>query len=456
MKIRNIRSKSVFDRREFLPLAGVGVAGLFFSKNVLTMGRPASAKRKPNIIVIIADDLGYAELGVQGCKDIPTPNIDSIARNGVRFTAGYVTCPICSPSRAALITGHYQQRFGHETNGGPGTDDNPNFGLDKNETTLAKRLKDLGYITGIVGKWHLGYKSDFYPMVRGFDEFFGFLGFATTYFPNKRAKNKPNPILRGTTPVEETEYLTDVFAREAVDFINRHSKEPFFLYLSFNAVHGPLQAADKYLQRFENIQDERRRTFAAMNSAMDDAVGNVLVKLKELNLEDNTLIFFISDNGGNTNKTSCSNAPLKGFKGQVWEGGIRIPFLVQWKGHLPAGKVYEKPVSSLDIFPTSIIAAGGKISPQWKLDGVDMLPYLSGSKSGLPHKTLYWRMGVQHAVRDGDWKLVVVGSEGKPQLYNLDKDIGETTNVADQNSEKVKELMELYDKWNAQMQPARW
>ncbi|MEW6211032.1 MAG: sulfatase-like hydrolase/transferase, partial [Acidobacteriota bacterium] len=332
----------------------------------------ATPARRPNILLIVADDLGYADLGVQGCKDIPTPNIDSIARGGVRFTNGYVSCPVCSPTRAGLMTGRYQQRFGHEFNPGPAAQAEEDFGLPLSEVTLAYRLKALGYATGMFGKWHIGYKPEMHPMRRGFDEFFGFLGGAHSYInPNER---RANPILRGNEVISERSYLTEAFAREAVSFIERHHNESFFLYLPFNAVHAPMQATEKYRSRFASITDERRRTFAAMLSAMDDAVGQVLARLRELKLEENTLIFFISDNGGPTLQTTSRNDPLRGYKGQVLEGGIRIPFLIQWKGRVPAGKVYDRPVISLDIHPTALAAAGGKITGELKLDGRNLLP----------------------------------------------------------------------------------
>src|SRR5262245_6447241 len=315
----------------------------------------AADAKKPNILIILADDLGYADVGFHGCKDIPTPNIDSIARNGVRCTNGYVSGPYCSPTRAGLLTGRYQQRFGHEFNPGGGT-----AGMPVDQVTLADRLKKAGYATGLVGKWHLGSAPQFHPQKRGFDEYFGFLGGQHAYFPEKG--NKADPILRGTEPVDEQEYLTDAIARESVAFIERHKKEPFFLYMAFNAVHTPMHATDKYLKRVANISDVKRHIYAAMLSAADDAVGAVLAKLKEAGLEENTLIFFFSDNGGPTMKgttiNGSRNEPLRGSKRQTLEGGIRVPFAVQWKGKLPAGKVYDKPVIQLDIQPTALAAAG--------------------------------------------------------------------------------------------------
>jgi len=430
-----------------------GLIAAILTSAFLLQCKGAPPDRKPNILLIVADDLGYADLGVQGCKDIPTPNIDSLAKNGVRFTSGYVSCPVCSPTRAGLMTGRYQQRFGHEFNPGPARYAAANFGLPLEETTLADRLKRLGYATGMFGKWHLGYKPEFHPLKRGFDEFLGFLGGAHSYIDNE---DVANPVMRGKEPVPSVTYTTEMFGDGAVEFIGRHKEHPFFVYLPFNAVHSPLQATDKYWKRFDSITVKKRHTYAAMLSAMDDAVGRVVDKLRELKLEEQTLIFFISDNGGPTPQTTSRNDPLRGFKGQVFEGGIRLPFIIQWKGHIPAGKVDDRPVISLDILPTAVVAAGGKIQPNWKLDGVNLLPYLTGENPGTPHKNLFWRFGEQHAIRQGDWKLLVPPKSNTPELYNLAKDISETSNLTSQEPEKLKALQKIYDEWNAQLAKPRW
>lgn len=408
---------------------------------------PTERPHLPNILLILVDDLGYADLGVQGCQDISTPHLDSLAWNGVRFTNGYVSCPVCSPTRAGLLTGRYQQRFGHELN--PPNPPGPQFGLPLTEVTLAERLSALGYTTGVIGKWHLGSQPEFRPPNRGFDEFFGFLGGQHPYLPSSQAK-----LLRGTEWVQEPEYLTDAFTREAVAFIERHRQEPFFLYLSFNAVHLPLEATEKYLDRFSSIADENRRTFAAMLSALDDGVGQVLAKLRETGLEEETLIGFLSDNGGYAGNTS-RNDPLRGHKDQVFEGGIRVPFLVQWTGHLPAGQVYEHPVISLDLAATALAAAGGPLPEELQLDGVNLLPYLTGANSAPPHDRLYWRYGTQQALRAGDWKMVKWG-DNPPQLYNLAEDIGESHNLAAGQPDKLQELQADYEAWNAQLIDPLW
>ena len=444
-------------RRDFLATAGKGAAGTFFAGNEMVRGMEAAAKAaapaKPNIILILADDLGYNDIGIQGCKDIPTPNIDSIGRSGIRFTQGYVSCPLCAPSRAGLMTGRYQQRFGFEHNPGPENRAEDDFGLPLAEPTLAERLKKLGYATGMIGKWHLGFKDAFRPTKRGFDEFFGFLSGAHPYMPGRTGAQ--NPILRGSAPVEEQEYLTDAFAREAVSFVDRHKSVPFFLYLPFNAVHAPMEATEKYLARFKDIQDSRRRTHAAMLAALDDAVGAVMGRVRAAGLEEKTLVIFLGDNGGPTQQTTSSNAPLRGFKAQVLEGGIRIPFLMQWKSSIPAGKVEDRPVISLDIHPTAAAAAGAAIDPAWKLDGVNLLPYSAGGRSGMPHETLFWRMEPQWAVRHGNLKLLSTGAE-REALFDLSVDPGESNTLSLERPEDVQRLKSLYDDWNSQLQPSRW
>lgn len=411
-----------------------------------------AADRPPNFVIIVADDLGYADLGVQGCRDIPTPNIDTLAAGGVRFTNGYVSCPVCSPTRAGLQTGRYQQRFGHELNPGPEHNAAPNFGLPLTEVTLADRLKKAGYATGLVGKWHLGYRPEFHPLQRGYDEFFGFLAGHHDYFKS----DEPGPLMRGTKPIQEPQYLTEAFGREAASFIDRHREKPFLLMLTFNAIHQPMEATDQHLQRFTAIDDPLRRKTAAMLSAMDDAVGIVLNKLRTAKLEENTLIFFVSDNGGPTAVNGSRNTPLRGFKAQVWEGGIRVPFLVQWKGVLPAGRVYDKPVISLDIHPTCLAAAGGKfeIDTSRPLDGVNLLPYLKSENTAPPHDALFWRYGNQAAARVGNYKLV--RQKADLSLYDLASDISEQNDLAKEKPEVLSRAKEALEKWESQMIPPAW
>jgi arylsulfatase A-like enzyme len=424
---------------------------------------------KPNILVIVGDDMGYADIGVHGCRDIPTPNIDSLAARGVRCTNGYVSCPYCSPTRAGMLTGRYQTRFGHEFNpgdgrfGGGAAEKGKQIGLPLTETTIADRLKADGYETGWVGKWHLGSSPQFIPHQRGFDATFGFLGGSHGYFPDA----KP-PMLRDNKPIVEKEYLTDAFGREAVDFIEHHAGKPFFLYLAFNAVHTPMNATDARLDKFKSIKDTKRRTYAAMMSAMDENIGRVLRALRENKLEENTLVFFISDNGGPTMPGTSINAsrndPLRGSKRTTLEGGIRVPYLVKWPGHVPAGSMFHKPVIQLDILPTALAAAGVKLPSDAKVDGVNLLPYLNSKSDDSPHSTLYWRFGEQMAIRQGDWKLVrydpvmdgLKGNATGPKLYNLAMDIGERTDVIKSEPEKARSLQAAWDEWNQSNVPPLW
>ncbi|HVW01447.1 MAG TPA: sulfatase-like hydrolase/transferase [Planctomycetaceae bacterium] len=410
----------------------------------------AAEAARPNVLIIVGDDMGYADVGFHGVKDIPTPHLDALAAAGVKFTNGYVTGPYCSPTRAGLLTGRYQQRFGHEFNpAGPRT------GLPLTETTLANHLKSAGYHTGIVGKWHLGAQESMHPLKRGFDEFFGFLGGGHSYF-------NAGGILRGTEPVDEIDYTTDAFGREACSFIERHKGEPWFLYLAFNAVHTPMHATDDRLAKFPNVSSGRRRTYDAMMLAMDDAIGQVRDKLAATGQAENTLIAFISDNGGptmaGTTMNGSRNDPLRGSKRTTLEGGIRVPFVVAWPGHIRPG-VFDKPAIQLDLHATALAAADVVPRPEWKLEGVDLLPYLSGEKSGAPHEALFWRMGNQMAVRSGDWKLVRYDGNadtntGQPQrvtdarLYNLASDVHESKDLAATNPEKAQELQALWDEWN--------
>jgi arylsulfatase A-like enzyme len=441
------------NRRDFIASSLAACASVA-TLNGCKTGPGQKVARRPNVVLIVADDLGYGELSSYGGRDVQTPHIDSIGQNGVRFTNGYVTCPVCSPTRAALLTGRYQQRFGHEFNPGPPTEASPDFGLALSEPTLAERFKKLGYSTGMVGKWHLGYQPQFTPTQRGFDEFYGFLGGAHFYL--SAGDRNRGPILRGTTPVDAIEYTTFDFAREASAYIERHKNEPFFLYLPFNAVHGPLEATPAYLAKFSGIQNEKRQKFCAMLASLDDAVGMVLSKLRETGLEDDTVLYFIGDNGGPTPSTTSANGPLRDYKTTVFEGGIRVPFAMQWPGHVPKGITYHKPVVSLDIMPTSLVAAGVHIDRQWKLDGVDLLPHLTGKRSNAPHDFLYWRTGKQKAIRHGDMKLLMQRNSTTWELYDLAKDVAESNNLAEEQPDIVKTLAARWSGWNAELMDPRW
>ena len=428
---------------------------------------PAVQVRGPNIVVIVADDLGYGDIGVHGSKDIPTPAIDSIARSGVRFTDAYVSAPYCSPTRAGFLTGRYQQRFGHEFNVAPTSPETA--GLPLTETTIASRLKGAGYRTAVMGKWHQGTAARFHPMERGFDEFYGFLQGGHSYL--EPGPGTDNPLLDGRKPVEKMPYLTDALAARAVDFIERHRAQPFFLYLAFNAVHVPLQVTDTYLKRFAHLPEGNRRTYAAMLSAMDDGIGRTLKALRDSQLEENTFVIFFSDNGGPTivgGVNGSTNTPLRGSKRQSYEGGIRVPFMMQWPGRLPRGRIDSRPIIQLDIFPTALAAANIPIDSKWQLDGVNLLPFLTEQLTAPPHDALYWRLGGMMAIRQGDWKLLkyterahiadpsVLSDLSGVELYNLKADIGETKNLASAEPGKVKELSAAWKQWNQALGRPLW
>ncbi len=446
-----------------LALAAVAAVGM------MTLCADARAQRRPpNIVIIVADDMGYGDVGAYGGIDIPTPNIDALARGGVRFTDAYVSAPVCSPTRAGLMTGRYQQRFGHEFNVGLsaiGSD----LGLSLEERTIADYLKGAGYRTALFGKWHLGFAPRLHPMERGFDEFFGFLAGAHSYMSPQAAG--PNPVYDGRARASEMQYLTDELATRAVEFIHRNRAQPFLLYLAFNAVHVPLEVTEKYVARFAGITDPQRRTYAAMLSAMDEGIGRTLGALQKEQLDDHTMIFFFSDNGGPTTAGGINgsrNTPLRGSKGETLEGGIRVPFIVRWKGRLNEGTTDARPVMQIDVLPTALAAAGVKPLPERRLDGVNLLPFLTGDRAGSPHDALYWRYGGSMAIRKGDWKLVKVGARSAQTdsavvtdltgaaLFNLKDDIAEATDLAGRYPDKVRELAADWTRWTTELAMPHW
>lgn len=415
---------------------------------VTSFANAAEVTRRPNILVILADDLGYADVGFNGCKDIPTPNLDRLAARGVRCTNGYVTHPFCSPTRAALLTGRYQQRFGHENNPAWLPDD-PKAGLPITETTLPQVLKTAGYVTGCVGKWHLGGHPSQHPNKRGFDEYFGMLGGGHIYNPGaKGGVEYVIPLDRNGQKEEMKEYLTDTLAKEASAYIERHKTEPWFLYLAFNTPHTPLQTKDEYLARVKHIEDETRRNYAAMVVALDEAVGGVLKTLHDEGLEENTLVWFFSDNGGPTGVTKANNSPLRGVKGQLFEGGVHVPFVVSWPKRLPKGRDFSHPVHSLDVFVTAVSLTGAKAPEQHKPEGVNLIPFLSGDTKDAPHERLFWRhSNGSWAVREGNWKLLTAPGS-PPQLFNLWNDLGETNDLAAEQVPIVARLKSAFEEWN--------
>ncbi|MEZ6133984.1 MAG: sulfatase [Pirellulaceae bacterium] len=449
--------------------------------------------RQPNIVLLVADDLGYGELGCQGNPQIPTPFIDALALDGVRCTQAYVTAPNCSPSRAGLFTGRTPTRFGYEFNPIGARNEAPGVGLPTAEITIAEALQDAGYTTGLIGKWHLGGAAEFHPQRHGFDEFFGFmheghyfapppwdglvsilrrrslpLGAqqrfqvnASLIYTSHMGHNEPdydanNPLIRGGQPISESEYLTDALAREACSFIERYRATPFFLCVTFNAVHSPMQAKQETLAEFSHVEDMHRRIFAAMLSDLDTAVGSITAKLDAEQLSRDTLVIFMSDNGGPTKELTSSNGPLRGGKGSMYEGGLRVPFIVRWPGQLPQDRVVHQVVSTLDVAPTVLKLAGTQLA---ELEGRNLLPLMQNVNAGHAARTLFWRQGSRRALRHGPWKIVsndpspkiVDGDTSKWELYNIDSDVGETHNLAHSQPAKVQELSQIWSEMNGEM-----
>jgi arylsulfatase A-like enzyme len=407
----------------------------------------AESLRRPNVVVIVSDDAGYDDFSMHG--GFPTPRIDSIAAEGIRFTDGYVSGCVCSPTRAGLMTGRYQQRFGHETNFPPVVSDRN--GLPLQERTFADRMRAGGYRTVAIGKWHLGYTHAFHPLSRGFDAFYGFLQGSRSYLP-LREPDRMNALMRDREPVPETfAYMTDELAREAASQIESNRDRPFFMYVAFNAVHAPNQALPADLERARAVSP-RRVEVAAMTLALDRAVGTILDALAANGLADDTLVVFVNDNGG---PPGHDNGGLQGRKGTMWEGGIRVPFLVRWPARLPGGKVVSEPVIALDILPTALAAAG--IEPAGAaFDGVDLLPFLTGATATPPHDELHWRQGDRWAVRSGSLKLVKAAA-GEPALFDLASDRGETQDLAASRPADAARLRGLHEAWSAAMaRPIAW
>ncbi|WP_206018739.1 sulfatase family protein, partial [Rubritalea profundi] len=454
---------------------------LFVTGSLLSMVTVAAEVKKPNVIVIFTDDHGYADLSCMGMEpDVKTPNLDRLAKEGVRFTNGYVTAPQCGPSRAGLLTGRYQSRFGYDTNG--------KGRVPLTQKTIADRLGEAGYVTGMVGKWHLEiFANDrefidqhapgpeplrerfqridkkirlkYYPFERGFQEtFFGhFKSYSATYDFDGNRFDKPRPI------TFEMDDRLDIQSEAALQFIDNHREDPFFLYLAYYGPHVPLASSKKYLDRFPGKMPERRRLALAMISAIDDGVGRIMDRLDQHGIDENTLIFVISDNGAplKLHMTDLSlkikggawdgskNTPLNGEKGMLAEGGIRVPFLARWKGTIPGGQVIDTPVISLDVAATACELAG--LDKSDELDGVNLIPMLKDRKP-LSERTLYWRFWGQTAARRGDWKFLKMGNQ-QSFLFNLADDQEEKHDLLKTNPELAADLEQRSKKWAADLQP---
>lgn len=476
----------------------------FKNEFLSSLSSPDSVDKRPNIIIILADDLGKTDISLYGSKFVKTPFMDDIGHNGVVCTEGYVTSPICSPSRASMLTGRYQQRFGYEVQPQnrypknrleyyvfkyimdtgnwivrPG-DSYPtqkainNQGLPPTEITLSELLQKVGYRTGIIGKWHLGFKNDvFLPHRRGFDYQYGFYE-AFSLYADTTDENIVNQhhtdftdwyiwgqgrkggfaIRRNDTIIEEKEYITTKIAKEAINFIDRNKQKPFFLYVPFSAPHTPFQVTKEYFDQFAHIQDKNKRVYYAMIKSLDDAIGSILQKLKKEGLEENTIIFFASDNGGAAYTKATDNAPLKGGKISPFEGGLNVPLMIQWKAQIPAGIVYEYPVNVMDFFKTSVDLAGVDLPTDRTYDSVNLIPFLTGNIKTKPHPALYWRSLDCKAIRKEDWKLIL--NRGEVILYNLEEDKEESRNLAEEHPDVVTELTQEISNWEKGLIPPLW
>jgi arylsulfatase A-like enzyme len=434
--------------------------------------RPGTAAaQKPNIILIFADDLGYGDVGCYGGQLVPTPAIDSLARDGVRCTDGYATAPVCAPSRFGLLTGAYQQRFALQWNEDQHLRVRSRLQLPDSHRTLPEALRAAGYVTGHLGKWN--FVRDVKTCV---DEAQDVMDWEGDYFPGQDGRyvgvddpQKPDSgKIHGIWGPQHpgAEYLTDRIGRHAVEFIEKHKARPFFLYLAFNAVHSPWHAKAADRARFAHLQPPLD-LYAAMTATMDENIGRVLAKLKELGLEENTLVVFASDNGpamgsarikdwpqGWPEKVLVGSAgPLNGYKGQYLEGGIREPFIWRWPAQLKAGAQYRQPVSTMDLYATFLAAAGVPVPAGTRLDGVNLLPYLTGAKIGAPHEVLFWKNGTEGAVRQGDWKLLVSARDPQLRLFNLAEDVGEKRDLSSEKPELTQRLHQAWRDWSATLPP---
>ncbi len=411
---------------------------------------------KPNIILVLTDDQGWADVGFNGCTDIPTKHLDRMASEGVIFSQGYVSHPYCSPSRAGIMTGRYQARFGHDCNMPYQLENDDTVGTPLSEKMISEALKEQGYRTSAIGKWHLGDHPNLHPPKQGFDHWFGFPGGGMNYWGT--AKDPIHMMYRNGKPVPEDQlsYLTNDFTEEAINFISKKDKKPFFIYLAYNAPHAPDHATKQYLENTKHIEYAGRSIYGAMVNGVDHCMGKIDSTLVANNMKDNTIVVFLSDNGGRTEH--ADNRPFRGHKGMIFEGGIRVPFFIRWPEQIASKLVFEKPVISLDLYPTLLAAAGGDISLETQLEGKDLLPYINQEKSEQPHDMLFWRSvgGFEYAVRKDNYKLYKSAYKDKILLFDLKKDSYERNDIAEANLDIVKELNEAYKKWDSKNIAPKW
>ena len=469
------------------------------------VGRSPGKSTRPNVIVILADDLGMTDISLYGSPHLQTPNIDSIGHEGITYTEAYATAPICSPSRAGLLTGRYQNRFGFDSqpmtqyartkleywsfrlfvnsrpmypidnDSIPSQDQIERQGIPPTEILLPEALSAAGYRCDMVGKWHLGYSDIQYPDNRGFDSFFGFLEAFSTYADPKRddieswrfdefsekhiwkqGRKGPSAIQRDGAAVDEKAHLTDAFAREAVEKIREYadSDAPFFLYLPFSAPHTPFQALTSYTERFSDVEDPRKRIYYALIAQLDDAVGAVLDELEATGQEDNTIVVFSSDNGGATYTGATGNDPLRGGKMSHFEGGLSVPLAIRWPEGIAPGGREKRPVMLSDLFVTLMDAAGVPLPGDRAIDGVDLLD--ANAMEAASDRPLFWRADYNHIVLWKGWKLIENGKDGSVRLYNLTDDREENHNLAEERPDMVEMLHDTFERWNAQMKPPAW
>lgn len=466
----------------------------------------ATGERPPNIVLIVVDDLGKYEVSAYGSETMQTPHIDRLGTEGVRFADCYVTSPVCSPSRAGILTGRHQSRFGFETQPMEYYPNNlavywlgknlvntdnwvitapPSFpsewqihkqGLPPTEITLPELLQRRGYRTGAIGKWHLGLSDEHLPRNRGFEDHFGFYGAFSLYTPNRKVdsiahyiqptyssrhqwksgRKGAGAIRRNGKVVKEKQYLTFAMRDEAISFIEQNHQDPFFLYLAFSAPHVPFQAPCSYYDRYAHIEDENKRVYYAMIEALDDAVGAVHQRIIDLGLEENTIIYFLSDNGGASYTKATDNGPYKGGKLTMFEGGVNVPFFMKWKGKLPEGMVYPHPVSALDIFTTSAAAAACPLPAGRSYDGVNLLPFLSGKRKDEPHRSFHWKADHIEAMRSGEWKFLRSTRDNWLELYHIGSDCYEQINLETERPEKAGEMLQEYKDWEMQLPEPLW
>lgn len=412
----------------------------------LTFGQES----KPNFIIILADDLGFADLSMNGSLQISTPNIDAIAKNGINFTQAYVSAPVCSPSRAGLLTGKNQVSFGYDNNLSENTIGfDPEYaGLPIDQKTIGNRLKEASYVSGLVGKWHLGSKEQFHPVNRGFDEFWGYVGGGHHYFKSEEGgQGYLAPLESNYKTPQEITYLTDDKGDECVDFIKRHKDQPFFLYASFNAPHAPMHATEEDLALFYHIADKNRRIYLAMVHRLDINVGRIMKTVIEEGLAENTIVVFLSDNGGPVDQNHSNNAPFNGQKGILLEGGIRVPMMIQWEGKLPKGETYTNVVSALDLMPTFLELAGIKVTEEDKFDGVNLIPFLQKENLNNPHQSLKWKFTISAGILEDNWKLIRV-PDRLPLLFDISKDISEQNNLILKYPEVAQRLLKKLGDWD--------